>query len=246
MIFKDEGYVLSAVKYGEKALIVTLLSRSKGKIVGFSSDGMNKKNRGIFQTGNKIFFEASSRLEENMKRIFRVELLEPNAVSMMSDFNKLELLTAVVPMFSKLLNENEDEWQIYQVIERFFKANDLKQMLTWYAYFEFLALEYLGLGLSLDCCAVTGKTSGLFYVSPRTGKAVCKEVGEPYKDKLFKYPQFVVDKSDAPSYKEIFNVLKMTEYFLKENFFKFHNIKIPESRHKIWQFFEYKIDDDLM
>ena len=243
MIIKDEGYILSAIKYGEKALIVTILSMSKGKITGFCSDGMSKKNRGIFQAGNKIFFESSARLEENMKRLFRVELIEPNAVSMMTDFKKLELMTAVVPIIQKVLNENEEVYQLYEMVGKFFGAKDLKEMLMWYAYFEFYALEYLGLGLSLDCCAVTGEVDNLCYVSPRTGKAVSKEIGEPYKDKLFKYPQFVVDKSDSPSYKEIFNVLKMTEYFLKENFFKFHNIKMPEGRHKIWNMFEDEILD---
>ncbi len=243
MIIKDEGYILSAIKYGEKALIVTVFSKSKGKIIGFCSDGMSKKNRGIFQTGNKIFFESSARLEENMKRLFRVELLEPNAVNMMTDFNKLELMTAVVPIIQKVLNENEEVCPLYEVVGKFFSAKDLKEMLMWYAYFEFYALEYLGLGLALDCCAVTGQTNGLVYVSPRTGKAVCREVGEPYRDKLFKYPQFVVDKSDSPSYKEIFNVLQMTEYFLKENFFKFHNIKMPETRSKIWKLLEEQISE---
>ena len=233
MIIKDEGYILSAIKYGEKALIVTILSASKGKIVGFVSEGNSKKNRGIFQIGNKIFYEASSRLEENMKRLFRIELVEPNAINFMMDAQKLELISASVPMFIKLLNENEEVLPFYEIIGKFFKANSLKEMLIQYSYFEFYALEYLGLGLMLDCCAVTGQTDELYYVSPKTGKAVCKEIGAPYHDKLFKYPQFVVDKSDSPSYKEIFNVLEMTSYFLKENFFKFHNIKMPESRHKM-------------
>ncbi|OLA66687.1 MAG: hypothetical protein BHW56_01725 [Acetobacter sp. 46_36] len=39
MIIKDEGYVLSAKQYGEKALIVTLLTKSKGKIAGCFSRG---------------------------------------------------------------------------------------------------------------------------------------------------------------------------------------------------------------
>lgn len=55
MIIKDEGYVLSAKKYGEKALIVTLLTKSKGKIAGFVSEGAGKKKRGLFQPGNKLF-----------------------------------------------------------------------------------------------------------------------------------------------------------------------------------------------
>ena len=237
MIIKDEGYVLSAKKYGEKSLIVTLLTKNKGKICGFVSDGTNKKNRGLFQPGNKLFFEASARLEENMRRLFRLELLEPNAVNMMADVQKLKLMTAVIPMFIRLLNENEETLPLYDIVGNFFKAETLKDMLTQYAFFEFYALEYLGIGLSLDCCAVTGQTDGLCYVSPRTGKAVCREVGEPYRDRLFQYPHFVVDNNQSPSYVEIFNVLKMTEFFLYEHFFKFHNLLLPKSRVNLWQFF---------
>ena len=219
MIIKDEGYVLSAKKYGEKSLIVVLFTKNKGKITGFVSDGTSKKNRGLFQTGNKLFFEASARLEENMRRLFRLELIEPNAVNMMVDVRKLELMTAVVPMFTRLLNENEDVALFYDILGKFFKAATLKEMLVQYAFFEFYVLDYLGIGLSLDCCAVTGQTEELCYVSPKTGKAVCREVGAPYADRLFKYPHFVVDNKQNPSYEEILNVLKMTEFFLFVHFF---------------------------
>ncbi len=243
MIIKDEGYVLSAKKYGEKSLIVVLFTKNKGKITGFVSDGTSKKNRGLFQTGNKLFFEASARLEENMRRLFRLELIEPNAVNMMVDVRKLELMTAVVPMFTRLLNENEDVALFYDILGKFFKAATLKEMLVQYAFFEFYVLDYLGIGLSLDCCAVTGQTEELCYVSPKTGKAVCREVGAPYADRLFKYPHFVVDNKQNPSYEEILNVLKMTEFFLFEHFFKFHNLLLPKSRANLWQFFADVSDD---
>lgn len=172
-----------------------------------------------------------------MRRLFRLELLAPNAVLLMADVKRLAVMTDVLPMFLKLLNENEEVPLLYDIAERFFTAPTVKDMLMQYALFEFYALEYVGLGLSLDCCAVTGQTEGLSYVSPKTGKAVCREVGEPYRDRLFEYPHFVVDKNDAPSYAEIFNVLKMTGFFLKEHFFKFHNLLLPESRSRLRQYF---------
>lgn len=245
MIVKDQGFVLSAKKYGEKALIVTLLTLNKGKITGFVSDGTSPKNRGLFQPGNKLFFEASARLEENMRRLFRIELIEPNAAMMMTDYNRLELLSAVTPMIIRLLNENEEVPLLYDTVAHFFHAKDIQEMLMWYAYFEFYALEYLGLGLSLDCCAVTGQIENLAYVSPKTGKAVCQLIGKPYQDRLFAYPHFIVDKKQSPSYAEIFNVLKMTGFFLKENFFKFHNLPMPNTRETLWRFYvnnENKID----
>lgn len=45
-----------------------------------------------------------------------------------------------------LLNENEDVPLLYEVAGRFFAAADVKEMLTYYAYFEFYALEYSGFG----------------------------------------------------------------------------------------------------
>lgn len=245
MIIKDEGFVLSAKKYGEKALIVTLLTKSKGKLSGYISDGTTPKLRGLFQTGNKLFFEASARLEENLHRLFRLELLEPNAVMMMSDIKRLEVMTAVIPMMQRLLNENEEVPLLYQTAANFFNSQSTKEMLTHYAFFEFYCLDYLGIGLSLDCCAMTGKTEDLAYVSPRSGKAVCKEIGLPYAERLFAYPHFIVDKNTSPTYEEIFNVLKMTEFFLKERFFKFHNIVEPKSRSLLIHYAE-KEDTDAI
>ena len=238
MIIKDEGYVLGAKKYGEKALIVTLLTKNKGKIVGFVSDGTTKKNVGLFQIGNKLFFEASARLEENMRRLFRLELEEPNAVLMMTDFERLELMMSLVPMFRAILVENDEIPILYDIVGKFFRAKNIYELLVYYAYFEFYALEYLGVGLSLDCCAVTGQTDGLYYVSPRTGRAVCREVGEPYHDRLFMYPHFVVDNQYNPTYEELQNVLKLTGFFLKENYFKFHNLILPKSRDNLWQYLD--------
>lgn len=54
-----------------------------------------------------------------MRRLFRLELLEPNAVLMMSDIRRLELMTSLLPMFTVLLNENEDVPLLYDVAGRF-------------------------------------------------------------------------------------------------------------------------------
>jgi len=138
MIIKDEGYILNAVKYGEKALIVTIFSRAKGRISGFCSDAYSKRYRGVFEVGNKIFFEASFRLEENMKRLFRVELIEPNAVNMMIDFKKLELMTAVVPMMNKVLNEMRKFILYMRWLESFFKQKALRKCLCGMRILSFI------------------------------------------------------------------------------------------------------------
>lgn len=73
-----------------------------------------------------------------MRRLFRLELLEPNAVLMMSDIRRLELMTSLLPMFTVLLNENEDVPLLYDVAGRFFVAADIREMLIYYAYLSFM------------------------------------------------------------------------------------------------------------
>src|SRR6185503_5403101 len=58
--------------------------------------------------------------------------------------------------------------------------------------FEAGLLEELGFALDLSKCAVTGQADDLVYVSPRTGRAVSRGAGEPYKDRLLPLPPFLL------------------------------------------------------
>jgi recombinational DNA repair protein (RecF pathway) len=49
----------------------------------------------------------------------------------------------------------------------------------------------MGFGLDTESCAMTGKKEGLYWISPKSGRCVIKEVGLPYKDKLFKLPNLL-------------------------------------------------------
>ena len=54
-------------------------------------------------------------------------------------------------------------------------------------------LASLGYGLDLKKCAATGTTENLFYISPKSGKAVCKEKGLKYDKKLLRFPTILKD-----------------------------------------------------
>ena len=47
------------------------------------------------------------------------------------------------------------------------------------------------LWIDMEECAATGATQDLIYVSPNSGRAVCRTAGEPYKDKLLALPRFL-------------------------------------------------------
>ena len=86
---------------------------------------------------------------------------------------------------------------------------------------EMALLKELGFGLSLSQCAVTGARENLTHISPKTGRAVCTQVAEPYKDRLFPIPDFLrhIDESSyldlaTTSLDQIHQALSLTSYFL--------------------------------
>lgn len=229
MQFVDEGYIVNLRKYGENSVIVTIVSKRHGLLKGFVRGGLSRKNLGVYQVGNLINVDAYARIEENMLS-FKTELIRPTAVNFMNDAAKLAALSGLCSLCLACLPENEDLERFYYYIESFFQLIDEPNWPVHYAFFEFYLLEYLGIGLDLSECADTGRRDGLEYVSPKSGRAVCAESGEPYKDKMFLYPHFIVDNNYCPNLSEVADLLKMTGFFLNKNFFQIHGLKFPANR----------------
>jgi DNA repair protein RecO (recombination protein O) len=92
-------------------------------------------------------------------------------------------------------------------------------------------LEALGFGMDLSRCASTGAVDDLIYVSPRTGRAVSREAGEAYKDRLFVLPQFLLGTQNAtPGATEVAAGLKLTAHFLLERVLRPHGREMPPAR----------------
>ena len=229
MQFEDEGYIVGARRYGESSLIVDVVSKNHGLLAGFVKGGGGKKNLAVYQTGNKISFFAYARIEENMLS-FRSELLAADAVNFMNSPERLAVLSAFCALTMSCLPQKENLEDFYNRIDDFFNFLLKENWLAYYCFFEFYLLEYLGVGLDLSTCADTGTTRDLAYVSPKSGRAVCRESGLPYAARLYRYPRFIVDENYFPDKAEMADLLKMTEFFLNKNFFKAHGLKFPENR----------------
>ena len=77
------------------------------------------------------------------------------------------------------------------------KRTDLRHWGALFVRFEMGLLEALGFGMDLSRCASTGAVDDLIYVSPRTGRAVSRAAGEPYKERLLLLPQFLLGTQNA-------------------------------------------------
>lgn len=229
MKFNDEGYIVRLRKHGENSAILTVLTRHHGKIVGFVKNAFTKRSLGVFQLGNLVAVEAYARVDENMLSL-KTELLAPTAVNFLGDAARLEALASFCELCNVCMPEQMALERLFYYVDSFFNLILEDNWITHYAYFEFYLLDFLGISLDLSECSATGTTKNLKYVSPKTGRAVCAEAGEPYKNRLFSFPQFVLEQNYAPTRQELKDLLKMTEFFLNKNFFQTHGLKFPLNR----------------
>ena len=87
----------------------------------------------------------------------------------------------------------------------------------------------MGFSLELSNCTVTGTNDDLSFVSPKTGRAVSKEIGLKYSTKLLKLPGFLTPKGfERPA--EFIDGLDLTGYFLRRHVFSVYNKPTPGAR----------------
>ena len=96
--------------------------------------------------------------------------------------------------------------------------------------FEAGLLQALGFGLDLSKCAATGAVDDLVYVSPRTGRAVSREAGEPYKDRLLALPPFLLSAQGGLEPGDVRAGLDLTGHFLEAFVFNPMNRPLPPAR----------------
>ena len=98
--------------------------------------------------------------------------------------------------------------------------------------FETGLLQELGFGMDLSKCAATGEVDDLIYVSPRTGRAVSRKAGEPYKDRLLPLPPFMLSAQTGLAAGDVKAGLDLTAHFLELFVFGPVNRPLPPAR--VW------------
>ncbi len=232
MQWSDEGIVLSARAHGETSAIVELLTRSNGRHLGLVRGGRSKKLRPVLQQGNLVQADWRARLSEHLGS-YNVELLEAHAARVLDERTALAGLNTLTAL-ARLLPEREPHGPLFDVALLVLKA--LGEGDHWPALlvrWELGLLNELGFGLDLDVCVSSGETSDLIYVSPKSGCAVSRNAGAPYKDKLLVLPDFLLPgngNGDDPAKVDITNGFRLTGYFFEKNVWHPRDLKPPPAR----------------
>ncbi len=233
MQWSDEGIVLSSRAHGETSAIVELLTRSHGRHLGLVRGGRSRRLGPVLQAGNLVTAQWRARLSEHLGS-YTVELLEAHAARVLDDRAALEGLNTLTAL-ARLLPEREPHGPLYEASVMVLTA--LSEGDHWSALlvrWELGLLDELGFGLDLKTCAATGEASHLIYVSPRSGRAVSRDAGKPYKDKLLALPGFLMPGNGAePASDDIVNGFQLTGYFLDKHVWGPRDIKPPLARARL-------------
>ncbi len=82
-------------------------------------------------------------------------------------------------------------------------------------------LNDLGFGLDLDQCAATGRRDDLAFVSPKTGRAVCREAGSPWADRMLALPGFLnPGATKAANGESLAEAFRLTGFFLNRHVYE--------------------------
>jgi len=230
MEFEDDAFVLSARPFGESGAIVELLTAYHGRYAAHVAGGNSRRLKPVLQAGARVTARFRARVADQLGSA----VLEPvgeGPSSLFDDPLALAGLAAAAAVAGGALPEREPHPGAFLAFEALSAA--LAHPEIWpavFVRFEAGLLQELGFGLDLSKCAATGTADDLIYVSPRTGRAVSREAGEPYKDKLLALPPFLLSAQGGLSPGDIGAGLAVTAHFLEAFVFGPLNRPLPPAR----------------
>lgn len=233
MEWKDDAIALAARPYGETGIILETLTRHHGRHLGLVHGGASRRLKSSLLGGNTLDVTWRARLSENLGT-FSAELRRERAGALLENRETLTGLGAFSEVAHAVIPEREPHETVFEAAEILLDAMTETGFLHWgalYVRWEAGLLDELGFGLDLRSCAATGTTENLRYVSPKSGRAVSAEAGEPYRSRLLLLPAFLRQSADAaPSRDEIWDGLRLTGYFLQERVLAPHHRPMPPGR----------------
>ncbi len=214
MQWTDEGIVLGVKRHGETSSILELMTREHGRHLGLVRGGAGRMLRPVLQAGNLVNAVWRARLDQHLGQ-FVIEGLNLRVGAMLTQSHAVYGVTHLAAL-CRLLPERDPHPAIVPMVEAILDhMSDVAIVGALTAQFELHLLTELGFGLELDCCALTGAREELIYVSPKSGRAVSRTAGEPWRDRLLRLPPFLTEEDAAdPSMRDIADGFALTGYFL--------------------------------
>jgi len=251
--FEDDAIMLGARPHGETGAIAHVLTENHGIWSAHVAGGASRRMKAMLEPGAPVRFAYSARHADQLGGA-RLEapgagadLLSGLLSGLLDNPLALTGLQSACVMTRQVLPEREAQPGVYHALAALLGVLGMPELgpeelgpEVWpaiYVRYEAGLLETLGFGLDLGACAVTGGHDDLVYVSPKSGRAVSRAAGEPYRDKLLALPAFLLSSQGGLGAGDIADGLALTGFFLERHVFHPHNQPLPEIRRRLAEAF---------
>jgi DNA repair protein RecO (recombination protein O) len=228
MEWSDEGIVLGVRRHGESSTIVELMTLEHGRHLGLVRGGISRRMKPYLQPGNSVRASWRARLDQHLGN-YTIEGTVLRADRLMASAPASYCMQTLAALL-RLLPERDPHVALYDalcVLADHLDEPPLAAALL--VRFELQLLAELGFGLDLEECAATGGEQELVYVSPKSGRAVSREAGEPWKGQLLRLPAFLSGDAE-PVAGDVAAGFELTEHFLVRRVFQPRGLPMPEAR----------------
>ena len=214
----DEGFLVNKLKYNENSIIADFYTRENGRTTGIIFGGMSKKIKGYLEIGNYFHLNLNSK---NDSKIFSIkaEILKAYTPIYFNNQKKLYCIVSAMSLIKNLTPENEENVEIFNLIENLFNILEKNNWLKNYVNWELMLLKYLGYDLNLKNIVhkENVKNNEVFYVKSSTQKKIV--------------PNFLINENiENVDYIEILKGFTIVSNYMEKNIFSPNNMKIPTQR----------------
>ncbi|KAF0212489.1 MAG: hypothetical protein FD172_1101 [Methylocystaceae bacterium] len=215
MEWRDDALILGARRHGETSVILEVMTRGHGRHLGLVRGGRSRRLRPILQPGNLVAAQWRARLEDHLGAL----TVEPLVARAAYFLDRAAALHGVVSLCAllRLLPERDPHEELFEMADAiaalFGDIRAAEGAATMLARFELALLGALGFGLS-----------------PKSGRAVSRAAGAPWRDKLLLYPDFLQHESIVAEQADLIAAFRLTGYFLTRDVLKPRGVALPAAR----------------
>jgi DNA repair protein RecO (recombination protein O) len=239
MEWRDEGLIIGVKKHGETSVIVEAMTRAHGRHLGLVKGGRLRKRQPFLQAGNSAELVWRARLDEHLG-CYAIEPTRLRAAQLMQSSHALHAAGHIGALL-RLIAERDPHPALYDAATFIADHIDDDRLPALLVRLEVEILRETGFGLDLSRCAATGSAENLAYVSPKTGRAVSRAAGEPYRARLLPLPPFLRNEIarqhplgdeawqiSPPA--DVWDGFRLTEFFLMRDVFRPRGLGLPQAR----------------
>jgi DNA repair protein RecO (recombination protein O) len=229
MQWTDEGIVIGVKRYGEASGILELMTREHGRHLGLVRGGFGSRMKPVLQVGNGVSASWRARLDEHLGN-YTIEPVNLRASSFFAASHAIYGVSHLAALM-RLLPERDPHADLYAEFEDVLNhLDDAVVAAPMVVRFELQLLSELGFGLDLEQCASTGSRADLVYVSPKSGRAVSREAGEPWADKMLRLPAFLRERDAKPAGRDLDDGFALTGFFLARHVLEPRGLALSDER----------------